>query len=178
MKLKHLTAVLLCMALTVSMIPSSVLADEMEGETGKTEVTETAETTPKETAKPTEKEKPSETEATEAEPSKESEYGSETTETAAPSESVPSEEPAEPSESIQPTKKTVPAETHKSSKKGTVILSGGSKLKTIGTGAFARCSKLSSFTITSKVLSKIGTFAFNKDYKLKTLYIRNTTRLT
>lgn len=133
MKLKHLTAVLLCMALTVSMIPSFVLADETEGETGKTEVTETTETTPKETAKPTEKEKPSETEATEAEPSKESESGSETTETAAPSESVTSEEPTEPSESSQPTKKTVPAETHKSSKKGTVILSGACDQETTWT---------------------------------------------
>lgn len=140
MKLKHLTAVLLCVALTVSMIPSFVLADETEGETGKTEATETTETTPKETSKPTEKEKKksseattSETEASETESSKESESGSETTETAAPSESVPSEEPTEPSESSQPTKKTVPAETHKSSKKGTVILSGACDQETTWT---------------------------------------------
>ena len=43
---------------------------------------------------------------------------------------------------------------------------------------FAYCSKLSSFTITSKVLKKIGNYAFNKDKKLKTVYIKNTTKLT
>ena len=59
-----------------------------------------------------------------------------------------------------------------------VKVSGGSRLKTIGTNAFARCSKLSSFTITSSVLSKIGPTAFYKDTKLKTIYIKNTTKLT
>jgi transposase-like protein len=59
-----------------------------------------------------------------------------------------------------------------------VKVSGGSRLKTIGTNAFARCLKLSSFTITSSVLSKIGPTAFYKDTKLKTIYIKNTTKLT
>ncbi|MCR5340118.1 MAG: leucine-rich repeat domain-containing protein, partial [Saccharofermentans sp.] len=56
--------------------------------------------------------------------------------------------------------------------------SGGSKVKTIGANAFAYCSKLSSFKITSKVLSKIGSYAFNKDSKLKTVYFKYTTKLT
>ena len=55
---------------------------------------------------------------------------------------------------------------------------GGARLKTIGNNAFARCTKLSSFTITSKVLSKIGVTAFYKDSKLKTLKLKNTTKLT
>ena len=59
-----------------------------------------------------------------------------------------------------------------------VKVSGGASLKTIGTNAFARCSKLSTFVITSKVLYKIGVTAFYKDSKLKTLYIKNTTKLT
>ena len=57
-------------------------------------------------------------------------------------------------------------------------VSGGKALKTIGANAFARCPKLSSFVITSTVLSKIGTYAFNKDSKLKTISIKNTTKLT
>ena len=57
-------------------------------------------------------------------------------------------------------------------------VSGGANVKTIGANAFAKCTKLSSFTITSTSLSKIGTYAFNKDSKLKTLYIKNTTKLT
>ena len=57
-------------------------------------------------------------------------------------------------------------------------VSGGAKVKTIGTSAFAKCPKLSSFTISSSVLSKIGKTAFSGDKKLKTLYIRKTTRLT
>jgi len=57
-------------------------------------------------------------------------------------------------------------------------VSGGTRLKTIGSNAFAKCPKLSSFTITSKVLSKIGTYAFAKDTKLKTICIKNTTKLT
>ena len=51
-------------------------------------------------------------------------------------------------------------------------------LKTIGSSAFAKCSKLKSFSIASTVLSKIGTYAFNKDSKLKTIYIKYTTKLT
>ena len=142
MKLKHFTAVLICMALTVSMIPSFVLADETEGETGKTEVTETTETTPKETSKPTEKEtakptdpKPSEEETTtpsETEPSKESESGSET---AAPSESETSEQSKEtdPTQSTQPSKKRAPDETQKAARKGTVIHSGACDQETTWT---------------------------------------------
>lgn len=57
-------------------------------------------------------------------------------------------------------------------------VSGGKGLKTIGSNAFARCPKLSSFKIYSKCLSKIGTTCFTGDKKLKTLYIKNTTKLT
>ena len=57
-------------------------------------------------------------------------------------------------------------------------VSGGYRVQTIGTSAFAYCSKLSSFTITSVALKKIGNYAFNKDKKLKTVYIKNTTKLT
>lgn len=57
-------------------------------------------------------------------------------------------------------------------------VSGGARVKTIGANAFARCPKLSSFTITSKVLNKIGTYAFAKDSKLKTISIKNTTKLS
>ncbi len=59
-----------------------------------------------------------------------------------------------------------------------IKVSGGAKVKTIGASAFAKCPKLSSFTISSSVLSKIGKTAFSGDKKLKTLYIRKTTRLT
>ena len=61
---------------------------------------------------------------------------------------------------------------------GLVKVSGGLGLKIIGTNAFARCTKLSTFVITSKVLYKIGPYAFSKDSKLKTIYIRNTVLLT
>ena len=54
----------------------------------------------------------------------------------------------------------------------------GKGVKTIGNNAFARCPKLSSFTVSSTVLWKIGTYAFAKDSKLKTLFIKNTTKLT
>lgn len=59
-----------------------------------------------------------------------------------------------------------------------VKVSGGARIKTIGTNAFARCSKLSTFVITSKVLNKIGQKAFYYDSKLKTIHIKNTTKLT
>lgn len=57
-------------------------------------------------------------------------------------------------------------------------ISGGAKVKTIGTKAFANCPKLKSFTITSKTLSKISSYAFYKDKNLKTVTIKYTTKLT
>ena len=59
-----------------------------------------------------------------------------------------------------------------------VKVTGGAKLKTIGTKAFISCPKLKSFTITSKVLWKIGPYAFYGDKSLKTIYIKNTVKLT
>ena len=59
-----------------------------------------------------------------------------------------------------------------------VKVTGGKVLKTIGTKAFAYCSKLKSFSISSAVLNKIGAYAFQKDKKLKTVYIKYTTKLT
>ena len=59
-----------------------------------------------------------------------------------------------------------------------VKVSGGYRLKTVGSYAFARCSRLSSFKITSRVLSKVGSYAFYKDSRLKTVYIKYTTKLT
>ena len=55
---------------------------------------------------------------------------------------------------------------------------GGKGLKTIGANAFARCPKLSSFTIVASKLSKIGATAFYGDSKLKTLNIKKTTKLS
>ena len=57
-------------------------------------------------------------------------------------------------------------------------VSGGSRLQIISSYAFAYCPKLSSFNIPSYALKKIGYYAFKKDSRLKTIYIRNTTRLT
>ncbi len=57
-------------------------------------------------------------------------------------------------------------------------VTGGSRLQTIGYSAFANCPKLWSFTITSYALKKISTYSFNKDKKLKTLNIKNTSKLT
>ena len=57
-------------------------------------------------------------------------------------------------------------------------VSGGAGLKTIGSYAFAKCPKLSSLKLSSKVLAKVGTYAFSGDKKLKTLYIKYTTKLT
>lgn len=57
-------------------------------------------------------------------------------------------------------------------------VTGGKALKTIGSKAFGYCSKLKSFSISSTVLNKIGTYAFQKDKKLKTVSIKYTTKLT
>ena len=57
-------------------------------------------------------------------------------------------------------------------------VSGGSKITIIGKRAFSYCSKLSSFTITSKKLKKIGAYAFTHSNKLKTISIKKTTKLT
>ena len=59
-----------------------------------------------------------------------------------------------------------------------VKVSGGARVKTIGTNAFARCPKLSTFVITSTALYKISPQAFYKDSRLKTIYIKNTAKLT
>lgn len=59
-----------------------------------------------------------------------------------------------------------------------ISVKGGSRLKTIATRAFGKCSKLKTFKIYSSVLNKIGSYAFYKDKKLKTIYIKSTTKLT
>ncbi len=59
-----------------------------------------------------------------------------------------------------------------------VRCSGGAGLVTIGTQAFEHCWKLSYFAITSKKLKKIGKACFLCDSKLKTIYIKQTTKLT
>lgn len=59
-----------------------------------------------------------------------------------------------------------------------VRFTGGAGLVTIGAQAFEHDSKLSYFVITSKKLKKIGKGCFNCDFKLKTIYIKNTTKLT
>ena len=59
-----------------------------------------------------------------------------------------------------------------------VKISGGSRLKTIGTKAFASCPKLKTFVISSKYLAKIGSYSFSGDKSLKTIYIKNTTKLS
>jgi len=62
--------------------------------------------------------------------------------------------------------------------KSMVKFTGGAGLETIGVQAFEHCWKLSNFVITSKKLKKIGKAAFLCDSKLKTIYIKNTTKLT
>lgn len=57
-------------------------------------------------------------------------------------------------------------------------VSGGKNLLSIGTKAFAYCSKLKSFSISSAVLNKISPYTFQKDKKLKTITIKQTTKLT
>lgn len=55
---------------------------------------------------------------------------------------------------------------------------GGARLETICPYAFAYCSKLKSFTVTSSVLKKISSYTFKKDKKLKTVKIKYTIKLT
>ena len=62
--------------------------------------------------------------------------------------------------------------------KNLVKVSGGGKVETIAASVFAYCSKLKTFVITSPVLRQIGSGAFYKDKKLKTIYIKNTVKLT
>ena len=62
--------------------------------------------------------------------------------------------------------------------KNLVKVSGGGKVETIAASVFAYCSKLKTFVITSPALRLIGSGAFNKDKKLKTIYIKNTVKLT
>ena len=59
-----------------------------------------------------------------------------------------------------------------------VKISGGYRLKTISSKAIISCAKLKSFSITSPVLSKIGSYAFKGDKSLKTIYINKTTKLS
>lgn len=55
---------------------------------------------------------------------------------------------------------------------------GGNGLTKIGTSAFKNCTSLSSFTINSKKLSKIGTSAFAGDKSLTQINIAKTTKLS
>lgn len=59
-----------------------------------------------------------------------------------------------------------------------VSVTGGAGLRSIGTRAFKGCTKLKTFNISSKVLKKIGAYAFQGDRYLKTLYLKKTTKLT
>lgn len=59
-----------------------------------------------------------------------------------------------------------------------VKVSGGAKLEIIGQSAFINCTKLKTFVITSTVLRKIGPTAFYGDKALKTIYVKNTVKLT
>ena len=59
-----------------------------------------------------------------------------------------------------------------------IKVSGGYRLRAIGSYAFAGCPRLTSFKLTSKVLSKIGYYCFKSDSRLKTIYIKSTTKLT
>lgn len=62
--------------------------------------------------------------------------------------------------------------------KGLVKVTGGAGLEKIGTSSFAFCPKLKSFVITSKVLNKIGAYAFNEDKSLKVISLKNAVRLS
>ena len=56
-------------------------------------------------------------------------------------------------------------------------ITGGARLKSIGSRAVVSCPNLKSFSISSSVLSKIGSYAFYGDKNLKTLNIKKTTKL-
>ena len=55
---------------------------------------------------------------------------------------------------------------------------GGLRLKAIGARAFAGCARLRTFTISSAVLNRIGTYAFYGDRSLMTIYVNRTTKLS
>ena len=57
-------------------------------------------------------------------------------------------------------------------------VTGGAGLVKIGNAAFRSCYKLSTFKISSKKLKKIDKCAFIYTSKLKTLYLKKTTKLT
>ncbi|MBR3462880.1 MAG: leucine-rich repeat protein, partial [Clostridiales bacterium] len=58
-----------------------------------------------------------------------------------------------------------------------VSVTGGARLRVIGTKAFERCPKLKVFNITSKTLWKIGPLAFNGDRALTTLNFKKTIKI-
>jgi hypothetical protein len=60
---------------------------------------------------------------------------------------------------------------------GLVSVTGGLRLRSIGSKVFTNCSKLKTFKITSSVLWKIGPYSFYGDKALKTLYLKKTTKL-
>ena len=62
--------------------------------------------------------------------------------------------------------------------KALVKVSGGLRLKTIGNMAFGGCPKLATFVITSAVLAKISPYTFYADKSLKTIYVKNTSKLS
>ena len=59
-----------------------------------------------------------------------------------------------------------------------VKVNGGAGLVSIGQQCFEHCWALKSFTITSKKLKKLGKYSFYCCSKLKTIKIKNTTKLT
>ncbi len=59
-----------------------------------------------------------------------------------------------------------------------VSVKGAAGLKTIGTRAFENCPNLQAFIMYSKVLSKIGPYAFNGDKLLTKINLKYTTKLT
>ena len=59
-----------------------------------------------------------------------------------------------------------------------IKVSGLSNVRTIGAKAFANCPKLKTLVITSPYLSKIGAYSFYGNKSLKTIYIKNTSKLT